>query len=164
VSDTTPFIGSKISLVSALQTRGNSRILFCGSEAMFADAHENGKVTNEFLDWVFQMKSKLRVRDAVHHRQGEVRQHGIYRIKDDMVYSLGIDEFKGGEWVGFNGGDVQFSTQMLDDYVRLDMTGNDGFYFVNFTLPDVYGVFTFKVTYWRYGLTFLDSSDIVQVW
>jgi oligosaccharyltransferase complex subunit beta len=153
VSESTPFVGSKISLVSALQTRGNSRILFCASEAIFSDTLKNEKITDELLDWVFQMKSKLRVRDAVHHRKGEFgRQHGIYRIKDEMVYSLGIQEYKGGEWVGFNG-----------RYVRLDMVGQDGLYSVNFTLPDVYGVFTFKVKYWRYGLTFLESEDIVQV-
>lgn len=163
MSETTPFVGSKISLVSALQTRGNSRILFCASEDMFA-AKENEKTTNQFLDWVFEKKSALRMRDAVHHRRGEVgRQHGIYRIKDEMVYSLAIEEYKDGEWVGFSGKDVQFSAQMLDDYVRMDMTGQDGLYSCNFTLPDVYGVFTFKVKYWRYGLTFLESADIVQV-
>lgn len=37
-----------------------------------------------------QEKSVLRMVDSKHHRKGETAQHGIYRIKDDMVRHVDI--------------------------------------------------------------------------
>ncbi|KAL3896718.1 MAG: hypothetical protein SGCHY_003893 [Lobulomycetales sp.] len=170
VSETTPFIGTKIQLISALQTRGNARVLFCASVDFFSDAHEdtNAGVVDQIVAWTSQKSGVLRIHPAAHHHRTSQpgQQHGIYRIKDEMTYSLGIQQLDAatGTWTPYTANDVQFQVKMLDDYLRLPMTSDSqGMYRVNFTLPDVYGVFTFKTSYWRHGLTYLDAADIVQV-
>lgn len=52
---------------------------------------------------------------------------------------------------------------MLDPYIRHTMNHTSGHYSCLFKLPDVYGVFTFKMLYKRHGYTFIETSEIVQV-
>jgi oligosaccharyltransferase complex subunit beta len=52
---------------------------------------------------------------------------------------------------------------MLDPYVRRTMTSKNGVLQVDFRLPDQYGVFSFKIDYNRYGLSFVEVVDTVQV-
>lgn len=78
---------------------------------------------------------------AWHHaRVGEDDQHGIYRIKDDMVsgfansglekclanstqvYTLWLEQKKGDKWVAFTPSDVQLEAVMLDPYIRRNFT------------------------------------------
>jgi oligosaccharyltransferase complex subunit beta len=48
----------------------------------------NEEFTAELSKWAFQEKSVLRINLHKHHRKGETSQHGIYRIKDDMVLTI----------------------------------------------------------------------------
>lgn len=52
---------------------------------------------------------------------------------------------------------------MLDPYIRRNMTIVNGTYEANFKLPDVYGMFTFRVVYRRHGYSYISSKDTVQV-
>jgi len=53
---------------------------------------------------------------------------------------------------------------MLDPYVRTLLKGDDkGKYSVIFTVPDVYGVFSFKLDYRRMGYTNINLKNIKSV-
>ena len=43
------------------------------------------------------------------------------------------------------------------------MQQENGIFYSDFTLPDVYGVFTFKMTYQRHGYSWLETKDTVQI-
>ncbi|KAJ3391606.1 hypothetical protein HDU92_008955 [Lobulomyces angularis] len=170
IPENSPFLGQKIALVTSLQARNNARLIFSGSAAMFSDEfldlpnYDNLQFVDEISKWVFQEKAVLRVKNAKHHRAHETQQHGIYRIKDMMEYSLDIQEFYNGKWNPFQGQDVQFEAKMLDPYIRRTLKPTpEGKFIVHFKLPDVYGVFTFKVEYNRHGYSWILSESNVQV-
>ncbi len=57
---------------------------------------------------------------------------------------------------------------MLDPYIRttlkqVDYSSSFGRFEAKFRLPDVYGVFTFKVNYKRTGLTYILAEDQVSI-
>lgn len=94
--DGSPLAGSTLVLVSALQARNNARVVFSGSVEMFSDRFVDAKVKEhtksgnlafitQLSKWAFQETGVLKVWSKVHHRENETAQHGIYRIKDDMV-------------------------------------------------------------------------------
>ena len=39
----------------------------------------------QLADWVFQQKSVLKLQNPRHHHVNDTKQHGIYRVKDDLV-------------------------------------------------------------------------------
>jgi oligosaccharyltransferase complex subunit beta len=45
----------------------------------------NKEFAEQVSAWVFQEKGLIRIKSTNHHRLGEKDQHGIYRIKDNMV-------------------------------------------------------------------------------
>ena len=182
--------GSDIGLVSASQTRNNSRILFSGSLELFSDKYVdasvskfkegkaqnagksgNGAFVNELIQWVLQEKSVLRTKSYTHHRKGETKPREWYRIKDAFEASIELEEHQpNGKWVPFKlpkGDQIQFQSIMLDPYVRVNMVAGPGA--GQFTtpsdliLPDVYGVFTFKVEYKRRGLTYITEKAVIPV-
>ena len=61
----------------------------------------------------------------------------------------------------FEGTDVQLDFHRLDPFVRVTMDNVHGVQTAEFKLPDVYGVFQFKVNYNRLGFTKIDH--VVQV-
>ena len=175
-----PLVGSSVVLVSAFQARNNARVVFSGSTDLFTDAFFDTQVTPfggggqakagneafvaELTKWAFREKSVIRISDPKHHRWNETAQHGIYRIKDELVYSATISEWTEDAWRPFQASDVQFEAVMLDPYVRKTMTGDkNGVFSAKFTLPDHYGVFTFKVNYNRHGLSYIHVSETVQI-
>jgi oligosaccharyltransferase complex subunit beta len=79
-------------------------------------------------------------------------------------YTIEIEEYKGKKWVPYNANDVQLEFIMLDPYVRLNLKNdNNGKYTALFNIPDVYGIFTFKVEYNRKGYGYLLSIDRTPV-
>ncbi|KAJ3041658.1 hypothetical protein HDV00_008935 [Rhizophlyctis rosea] len=179
-----PIVGTDVTLVSALQARNNARVVFSGSAELFSDklfdapvkvaGHEqHAKSGNEqfaafVTKWTFQEVGVLRVERTKHHREGEDGQHGIYRIKDDMVYEIDISEWNSKSWQPFITNDMQFEAVMLDPYIRtalkpVDTKGTVGKFEAHFRLPDHYGVFTFKVDYKRHGYSWLNKNETVQV-
>jgi len=170
--------GRKISLVSALQARNNARVVFSGSAEMFSDrffkssvqkwttdgkakSHDksgNEKFCSRLVQWAFQERGILRASNVQHHRVGETVAPYSYTIKDDIKYSISIEEWNGKKWVPFQAKDVQLEFRMLDPYVRTTLQHDDkGTFYTTFKLPDVYGVFTFKIEYIRRGYGFLTS-------
>ena len=69
-----------------------------------------------------------------------------------------------GSWQPYAADDVQMEFVRIDPFVRLPLTSNkkDGDFSIDFKLPDVYGVFQFKIDYTRLGYTFLSSSTQVS--
>lgn len=84
------------------------------------------------------------------------------------MYTIDIAEYKDGQWVPFKANDIQLEVIMLDPYIRttLKQVPNEdtvGRFEAHIKLPDVYGVFTFKVNYKRSGLTYLLAEDQVSI-
>ncbi|KAJ3192657.1 hypothetical protein HK101_006177 [Irineochytrium annulatum] len=172
-------VGANNVFVSALQARNNARIVFAGSIDLFSDdfIHEkkiDGKSTGnhgfvtEVAKWVLQEKGVLSALDSRHHREGQDQQHGAYRIKDDMIFDIEISEFHDDAWHPFSPTDMQFEAVMLDPYLRVNMTAHSKSHSATtmravFRLPDVYGVFTFKVDYRRHGRSWLTHKETVAV-
>ncbi|KAI9916799.1 hypothetical protein PsorP6_016753 [Peronosclerospora sorghi] len=78
----------------------------------------------------------------------------VYRVKDNLTYSLDLHELKDGIWVPYKADEVQLEFVMLDPYVRTTLSHDDqGRFSVTFQVPDVYGIFLFPVLYRRLGLS-----------
>ncbi len=203
---------AEVLLASALQTRNNSRLVFLGSAfdgGLLAG--EAGKGTVEFLrhtaEWVHGVAGNVQILSTLHHRVGETRQHGIYRIKDTLVGGSVSGLRSGVRWapymltlrshhprahpthprpqeyhatlatVGADGSqrpfavdDLQLEVVMLDPYVRTTLLRDDrtnkvgpSTYSTTFTLPDVHGVYTFKLNYRRHGVSWLTHTQTIQV-
>ena len=86
-----------------------------------------------------------------------------YTITDDVVYSIDIEEYSNGKWVPYNGKDVQMEFVRIDPFVRLTLDNQNGHFEGKFKIPDVYGVYQFKVDYVRPGLSRLLSATQFSV-
>lgn len=170
---TPKLLGKKNTLVSGLQARNGARVAVSGSLALFSDAFFGAKVQKYSLDgketsvqsgnkefaaelskWVFAERGVLRYRDIQHSKVNVGGQSNMYTINDTVNYSIVIEERVNGAWVPFKADDVQLEFIMLDPYYRIPLKHNGkGTYSTTFQLPDVYGVFTFKVDYHRSGYT-----------
>ncbi|XVF67392.1 hypothetical protein PTKIN_Ptkin10aG0117100 [Pterospermum kingtungense] len=159
--------GSSISLVSVVQARNNARILITGSLSMFSNRHEksgNEQFLTELSKWVFHERGHLKAVNVKHHKVGETEEPALYRINDELVYSVEIYEWSGNSWEPYVANDVQVQFYMMSPYV-LKTLSNDkkGLYSTSFKVPDVYGVFQFKVEYQRLGYTSLSLSKQIPV-
>ncbi|GER50391.1 glycosyltransferase 48 kDa subunit-like protein [Striga asiatica] len=154
--------GSGISLVSIVQARNNARILISGSLSMFsnrffrsgvqkagtASKHEksgNEQFLTELSKWVFHERGHLKAVNVKHHKAGLKDEPSMYRIKDDLEYSVEVYEWSGKSWEPYVADDLQ------------------GLYYTSFKVPDVYGVFQFKVEYQRLGYTSLSLAKQIPV-
>jgi len=170
--------GKKTTLVSTLQARNNARIVFAGSMDLFSDKFfrspvqkfsadgsaksypksGNEQFCKQLAQWTFQERGILRAVNVTHHRKGEHQAPFTYTVKEKIEYSVEIQEWRGKKWEPFTGQDVQLEFRMLDPYVRLTLKNEgNGKYKTAFTIPDIYGVFTFKIEYTRRGYGFLNS-------
>lgn len=163
-------LGSRVVLASYFQALNGARVVFASSSALFGNEflkkyEGNRDFAAKVAAWVFQESGVVRVKSSHHHRLGEKKQHGIYRIKDEMVYELQLEEKRGGNWEPYIAPDVQFEAVMLDPYIRVNMTPtkSGSTLKAHFKLPDQYGVFTFKVDYKRRGLSRVLAEETVQV-
>ncbi|RDY08938.1 Dolichyl-diphosphooligosaccharide--protein glycosyltransferase 48 kDa subunit, partial [Mucuna pruriens] len=174
-------IGSSISLVSVIQARNNARILISGSLSLFSNRffrsgvqkagsptiHEksgNEQFLNELGKWVFHERGHLKAVNVQHHKVGEVNEPAIYRINDNLEYSVEIYEWSGTTWEPYVADDVQVQFYMMSPYVLKTLsTDGKGHYFTSFKVPDVYGVFQFKVEYNKLGYTSLSLSKQIPV-
>uniref|UniRef100_W5MMW7 Dolichyl-diphosphooligosaccharide--protein glycosyltransferase 48 kDa subunit n=2 Tax=Lepisosteus oculatus TaxID=7918 RepID=W5MMW7_LEPOC len=174
-------VGKNTLLIAGLQARNNARVVFSGSLDFFSDAFFNSAVQkaapgserhaqtgNQELAlalsrWVFKEEGVLRVGAVSHHRAGETAPPSAYTITDLVEYSIVLEKLSDGKWVPFDGDDIQLEFVRIDPFVRTYLKKNGGKYSVQFKLPDVYGVFQFKVDYNRLGYTHLYSSTQVSV-
>jgi len=122
------------------------------------------KLATDIALWTFKQSGVIRVAEVAHHLAGETSPPAAYTIEQDVVYKIKIEEFKQGQWVPFHAKDVQLEFFRIDPFVRAYLTPSDeGVFSIQFKLPDVYGVFKFKVDYDRIGYTNLFSSTQVSV-
>jgi len=114
--------------------------------------------------WLFKERGVLRVAEITHNEVGKKTPPAAYTIKQNMAYSIKIEEMINGKWESFKAQDVQLEFIMLDPYVRntLKYTAS-GNLETKFIIPDVYGVFKLNVDYKRVGYTNLFSSVQVSV-
>ncbi|XP_065655866.1 dolichyl-diphosphooligosaccharide--protein glycosyltransferase 48 kDa subunit [Hydra vulgaris] len=176
-------VGKNTLLIGGQQSRNNARVVFCGSLDFFSDkffmsgAHNaadpnskffvqsgNMKVALDVAGWTFQSHGVIRVSEVNHHLVGETSPPAAYIINQQVVYSIKIEELSHGKWIPFQAKDVQMEFFRIDPFIRTSLTpSKNGIFSVQFQLPDVYGVFKFKVEYDRIGYTYLFSSTQVSV-
>lgn len=174
--------GKNTLLIAGLQARNNARVVFSGSLDFFSDefltasverkpgqkaeASGNRALAQALSLWCFKQSGVLRVTGVNHHLVGEKAPPAIntYTIKEDVVYSIDIEEYKNGKWVPYQAQDVQMEFHRIDPFVRLTLKPNaKGRFEGKFKIPDVYGVYQFKVDYARTGLTRLFSATQYSV-
>ncbi|XP_059157616.1 dolichyl-diphosphooligosaccharide--protein glycosyltransferase 48 kDa subunit-like [Physella acuta] len=173
-------VGSSTLLVAALQARNNARVVFVGSLDFFSDEFFQASVQkssggkkfeksgNEALAlnlarWAFKDKGVLRVGKVAHHLEGEKTPPQSYTVMQQVEYSIVIEELNNGKWEPFKADDVQLEFVRIDPFVRTTLKPKSGIFSTNFKLPDVYGVYQFKVDYNRVGYTRLYSATQVSV-
>lgn len=171
-------LGKSIQLVSLLQARNNARVVFSGSLDLFSDkffetqVQVQGKTVKsgnqEFAkrasEWAFQEKGVLRV-ESIHHSNADSGvTPSYYTVKDNLHYSIKISTWNGAKWVPFQASDVQLDFVRLDPWVRTFLTPDEnGNFNTTFIVPDVYGVYSFVVSYARPGYSFLSTKDVIPV-
>lgn len=155
-----------------LQALNNARLLWIGSPQLLLP-----NLTN----WVFQHQGQLKLQFVEHINTESpwIINPTLYRIKDQLIYTIGVSELIDNEWkpyeISNQQDSLQLSFKMLDPYQRLDLKplgpvsfqDNDILdtfvYYINFTLPDHHGMFTFELDYKRYGLSYLQDKRVVTV-
>ncbi len=143
----------------------------------------------ELSKWAFSESAVLRFREIRHHKldgsppdvilhektrpdlplslypDPEITRNSlVYRIKDEIVYSMVVECFSDGQWSPFSAEDMQMEFVMMDPYVRKTMTTDgSGRFEAKFTAPDNYGVFKFRVLYRRTGYSVLHAETQVSI-
>lgn len=154
-------MGDATTLVSGSQTLNGARALFLGSlemcsDEIFGHSSENEKFCSEVSKWVFQEKSVLKWSNLNSYKVGEqhIGQPYMYRMNDDIVFEIDIEEYSNKKWQPYVKDDVQLEMVMLDPYVRLFLdppAKGSSKYTLTYKAPDVYGIFKFKILYRRRG-------------
>lgn len=97
----------------------------------------------------------------------------IYRIKNDVSYSIALSEWSHDHWAPFlppPGDAVQLEFSMLSPFHRITLvpsqtlsTPNEKTYAATFRLPDQHGIFNFFVSYRRPFTTVVEEKRTVTV-
>lgn len=176
-------VGKSTLLIAGLQARNNARVIFSGSINFFsneffavpvqksipnADAFEksgNRELAVSLSKWVFKEVGVLRVGVVSHFlKGGDTKDMPLaYTVEENVRYEIEIQELVKGKWVTFKGQDIQLEFVRIDPFVCQFMNQSKTGYYIEFKLPDVYGVFQFKVDYNHIGYTHLYSSTQVSV-
>jgi oligosaccharyltransferase complex subunit beta len=172
-------VGKRTLLISVLQARNNARVGFVGSLDFFSNEFfessvqpNNGKKQTKsgnqdlavaLSDWLFKQRGVLRARNIRHYLKSDKTTPRFYTVKDDIVFNVQFDEFVYGQWVPFNGTDVQLEFVRIDPFVRTKLNNNGGQLEAQFCVPDTYGIFKFVIDYNRVGYTHLQSATQVSV-
>jgi len=172
ITDTPHTLGKKTILVAGLQCRNSARITFVGSLEMLSNnyfsksSYDNKLFAEELTKWNFKERGILRRRDIKHHKVNSTTEEmqSIYRIKDEIYYSVIFEEFRDDKWVPYISDDIQVELVMLDPYIRVNLKHEkNGKHSVIFQIPDVYGVFKFRVEYTKMGYSSIIYSDKMPI-
>ncbi|KAI0535315.1 Dolichyl-diphosphooligosaccharide--protein glycosyltransferase subunit WBP1 [Xylaria digitata] len=183
--------GFQLSLVSALQARNSARFTVVGSADMLsdkwfdADVEKIGEKTSkktlnrEFAKavsgWTFGEIGVLRVNWVEHHLNeegsGNASNPKIYRIKNDVTYSISLSEYSWDKYIPFTvpeNDELQLEFSMLSPFHRLKLnptisSEDSTTYSVSFKLPDQHGIFNFLVNYKRPFLSNVFEKNTVSV-
>lgn len=171
-------VGKNTVLIAGLQARNNARVVFSGSLDFFSDEFftaevevpgqpplksGNAALAKALALWCFKETGVLKVEEVTHHLVGTNSPPDFYTIKEEVEFAITIKEKKNGAWVPFPGTDVQVEFVRIDPFVRKTMTNKNGVISTTFMIPDVYGVYQFKVNYHRLGLTRISTANQVSV-
>lgn len=173
-------VGKNTLLISAVQARNNARVVFAGSLDFFSDHFfqssvqqvHNGKkyeksgnqaLATALASWVFKEQGVLRAGNVSHTIKGEASPPDAYTIMDEVVYTIEVEILKDGKWVPFDAKDLQLEFVRIDPFIRTTLKKRGAKYVAEFKVPDVYGVYQFKVDYNRMGYTHLYSTTQVSV-
>lgn len=174
-------VGKNTILIAGLQARNNARVVFSGSLAFFSDDYFSASIQNaqtgaksdksgnaavaiSITQWAFKDHGQLRVRSIKHHIEGEINPPNAYTIMEKVVYTIEVDMFDEVEWIPFVADDIQLEFVRIDPFIRTTLKHKaGGKYEARFTIPDVYGVYQFKVDYDRVGYSHLYSTTQVSV-
>lgn len=185
VKDDPALKGRTVALVAALQARNNARVLVSGSLAFFSDqffgkvvqevtfgadsanteaAAGNAALAVNLASWTFGDRGVLRASNVRHHLVGEIEAPRVYTVREEVEYAVDVEEWDGAKWVPYDQ-TIQVEFVMLDPYHRLNLQREQGSatHKVQFKVPDVYGIFTFRVEYQRPGYTGIDLREAVTV-
>lgn len=170
--------GKNTLLIAGLQARNNARVVFAGSLEFFSDEFFNAKISRnggapestgnaelaETLSlWCFKERGLLRLDSVNHHLVGEKSPPEFYTIREMVEFSMQVSEKKDGAWVPFKGTDVQVEFVRIDPFVRATLNNKGGRVSAQFKIPDVYGVYQFRVNHNRVGYTRIQSVTQVSV-
>lgn len=165
-------VGKNTVLIAALQARNNARVVFSGSISFFSDEFfnrqdiGNREAALAISQWVFGEKGQLRVKSVRHGLADGLKAppSGAYTVTDDVMYIIEIEMLANGKWQPYTANDVQLEFVRIDPFIRTNLKrGSNGAYTARFKIPDVYGVYQFKVDYDRVGYTRLSSNTQVSV-
>ncbi|XP_014254166.1 dolichyl-diphosphooligosaccharide--protein glycosyltransferase 48 kDa subunit [Cimex lectularius] len=173
-------VGKNTLLIAALQARNNARVVFSGSLHFFSDeaftspvqkhggkkyeVSGNQQVATALSKWVLKENGVLRVKSVAHHKLDESSPPPSYTIMETVVYELEVERKTPQGWVPHDANDIQLEFVRIDPFVRTKLIRKKpGAYEAVFKIPDVYGVYQFKVNYLRVGYTSLYSSTQVSV-
>ncbi|CDW86938.1 dolichyl-diphosphooligosaccharide--protein glycosyltransferase 48 kda subunit-like [Stylonychia lemnae] len=176
--------GEQLTLVAGYQTRKNHRVSVSGSLGLCSNNHmlltvgKNGSIQSsanyvfckELYQWTFQQRGVLKLSNLRHNKKDE-KWEGVnpenYRVLDELEFNVDIHQkLPDGTYVPFVADDIQLEFIKLDPHYRIFLKQEDKTsptYHAALKAPDALGVFKFKVTYWRYGYSFLDEETVVSV-
>eukprot|EP01107_Rhizomastix_libera_P014124 TRINITY_DN423_c0_g1_i1.p1 TRINITY_DN423_c0_g1~~TRINITY_DN423_c0_g1_i1.p1 ORF type:complete len:422 (-),score=83.93 TRINITY_DN423_c0_g1_i1:136-1401(-) len=155
-------------LLAVMQARNNARVVLSGSVEMWsnnflATSFSNRALAKSLSEWAFGKRGLLRSSGNMFWKVAG-QNDTMITIKDTIHYQINIEELKEGSWRPYQGKDVQLEFTMLDPHVRTTLTpiGN-GTFSTDFTVPDVYGIFTFRVSHHRLGYSSVTAEDTIPV-
>lgn len=157
-------VGTQGYLAVGFQGMNNARAFWIGDEDLL-----NENFAQDFIKWTFQETGVLKVTSVEHsHLDGRSYEETPYKIKDDVIYKIGVSEWDGSKWVPFITDDLQVEIKLLDPYHRLDLKpistqDESTIYGVEFKLPDHHGVFSFHTNYRRSGKSFIDEKNTLAI-
>ncbi|KAI2637767.1 Dolichyl-diphosphooligosaccharide-protein glycosyltransferase 48kDa subunit [Hypomontagnella submonticulosa] len=183
--------GAQLSLVSTMQARNSARFTVVGSAEMLTDKWFDAKVkkvgekkevatlNREFAKllsgWTFKETGVLKVNWIEHHLnevgQSNASNPKIYRIKNDVTYSISLSEYSWDKYIPFTvpeSDELQLEFSMLSPFHRLKLnptasSEDSTTYSVSFKLPDQHGIFNFMVNYKRPFYSNVEEKNTVSV-
>lgn len=181
--------GNALTLVAAVQTTANARLVVSGSESLLADASAravpgpggrlvtpaNAAFARSLLAWALNEAGSLTA-SPIRHRLaapvgGAPRRGGDapYRVGDDVTVEIDVwESTPGGGRKPFAAKDVQVEYTMMDPHVRMFLAppanaSSPATLAATFKAPDVYGVFKFVVRHSRPGLSFVRREAVAPL-
>ncbi|KAK7890346.1 oligosaccharyl transferase glycoprotein complex, beta subunit [Exophiala xenobiotica] len=157
------------------------------------DKAMNQEFARQLTEWTFKEVGVLKVLGVQHQEifgaskaacstckpvsnTTEVAESGeynpeIYRIKNDVKYTIEIAQYDHDHWAPFTvpaNDALQLEFSMLSPFHRLPLTAsattpNSTIFSTTFTTPDQHGIFAFKVNYKRPFLTSIEEKNQVTV-
>ena len=160
--------GLSLVLGAAHQTLNGARAVLLGSLDMLSNelVEKNSETIKKIVSWTFGNRAILRIRDFAHHRVGEKEHPRMYREKDDVVVGAKFEQLVGRDnWVPYTADDIQIEYVMMDPHVRdfLKYNAAKTRHELAFKIPDVYGIFKFKIVYNRLGYNPIKFEQVAPV-